>query len=79
MQRKQKQKNVLMALDIKVYDQLKIIKQETGCTYNELISCLLYNIGIHQGFLSLPNRLSFIAYKKYVKDLRKEKKMRINT
>lgn len=79
MQRKQKQKNVLMGLDIKVYDQLKIIKQETGCTYNELISCLLYNVGIHQGFLSLPNPLSFVAYKKYVKDLRKQKKMRINT
>lgn len=78
MQRKQNQKNVLMALDIQVYNQLTIIKQETGCTYNELISCLLYNVGIHQGFLSLPNPLSFAAFKKYVKDLRKAKKMQLN-
>lgn len=78
MRTKQKQKNVLMGLDIKVYDQLTIIKQETGCTYNELISCFLYNIGVHHSFLSLPAPLSFAAFKKYVKDSRREKRTQLN-
>jgi hypothetical protein len=71
-------RKTVLSVDSKVLDQLKIIKRETGCTYNELISCLLYNIGVHQGFLCLPRPLSFLAFKSYVKESRKQKKMQLN-
>lgn len=78
MEMKIRRPNATISIKSNVLDQLKIIERETGCTHSQMISCLLYNIGVHQGFLSLPPRICFREFKNYVKQLRKQKKMQLN-
>ena len=78
METKKTNRSTGLNINPNVLKQLKIIKRETGCTHNELLSCLLYKIGVDQSFLSLPNPLTFAQFKEYVKHLRKAKKMQLN-
>lgn len=57
-----------------VLNQLKIIKKETNCkSYDEVISCFLYGLGINEDFLNMPSILTFKNFKEYVKKLKHEK------